>query len=359
MDRRSKHLSSEERGVIFAEHNRGSSQRSIGGLLGRPASTICRELARGRQEDGRYCPQGGRLVYGVRRERCRRQRKLTQGSAAYRFVHDHLIYHRWSPEQIAHKLRLMKPDNPIARVSHETIYAAIYAQPRGGLKAAMIEALRQAKPARGLKRTTLAGSAMVPESLRIIHRPEEIEARLVPGHWEGDLIKGAFNRSSVGTLVERKTRFVVLCKMDGNGAAAVLDSFTRQMKRLPLALRKSMTYDRGSDPLMVCEQTTAGQWMACHPELSRRLKIDIWFCDPHAPWQRGSNENTNGLLRQFMPKGTDLSDASQTWLNDLAALMNNRPRKTLGWRTPAEAMADEIAAFKSTVGSIRNSVYGV
>ena len=230
----------------------------------------------------------------------------------------------------------MKPDDPSARVSHETIYAAIYAQPRGGLKSAMIEALRQAKPVRGRRRTTLSGSAMVPESLRIVHRPEEIEARLVPGHWEGDLIKGAFNRSSVGTLVERKTRFVVLCKMRGNGADAVLDSFARQMKRLPAALRKSMTCDRGSE-------------MACHPELARRLKIDIRFCDPHAPWQRGSNENTNGLLRQFMPKGTDLSDASQTWLNDVAALMNNRPRKTLGWRTPAEAMADEIAAFRSTV----------
>lgn len=149
--------------------------------------------------------------------------------------------------------------------------------------------------------------------------------------------------------MERKTRFVVLCKMNGNGAEAALDSFTRQMKRLPAMMRKSMTYDRGSE-------------MACHPELAPsrglqanhyravgRLKIDIWFCDPHAPWQRGSNENTNGLLRQFMPKGSDLSDASQTWLNDVAALMNNRPRKTLGWRTPAEAMAEEIAAFSSTV----------
>ena len=335
MDRRSKHLSSEERGVIFAEHDRGSSQRAIGGLLGRPASTICRELARGRQDDGSYCPQAARRVYDVRRRRCRRQRKLAEGGDIHRFVHDHLVHRRWSPEQIAQRLRLMKPDDPEARVSHETIYAAIYAQPRGGLKAAMIEALRQSKPARGRRRTTLAGSAMVPESLRIINRPEEIEARLVPGHWEGDLIKGAFNRSSVGTLVERKTRFVVLCKMRGNGAEAVLDSFTRQMKRLPAALRKSMTYDRGSE-------------MACHPELARRLKIDIWFCGPHAPWQRGSNENTNGLLRQFMPKGSDLSDASQTWLNNVAALMNNRPRKTLGWRTPAEAMADELAAFTST-----------
>jgi len=211
MDRQSKHLSSEERGVIFAEHDRGSSQRVIGGLLGRPASTICRELARGRQDDGSYCPQAARLVHDVRRRRCRRPHKLEEGSAIHRFVHDHLVHRRWSPEQIAHRLRLMNPDNPAARVSHETIYAAIYAQPRGGLKAAMIEALRQAKPARGLRRTTLAGSAMVPESLRIINRPEEIEARLIPGHWEGDLIKGAFNRSSVGTLVERKTRFVVLC----------------------------------------------------------------------------------------------------------------------------------------------------
>nr|WP_245540905.1 IS30 family transposase [Octadecabacter antarcticus] len=119
------------------------------------------------------------------------------------------------------------------------------------------------------------------------------------------------------------------------------------MKRLPVALRRSMTYDRGSDPLMVCEQTTAGQWMACHPELSRRLKVDIWFCDPHTPWQRGSNKNTNGLLRQFFPKGTDLGCLSQAALNDVARLMNDRPRKTLGWRTPAEAMAEDLTAIKT------------
>jgi IS30 family transposase len=339
MDKRYRHLTSEERGVILAENRRGASLREIGGLLGRAASTIGRELRRGGLEvlpAQLYCPKLAGAGYRARRKRCGRPRKLAPGGWLHGFVRGKLIHKRWSPEQIARKLQAMHPEDPTRLISHETIYAAIYAQPRGGLKAEMIAALRQAKPTRGLKRTTLAGSAMVPESLRIIHRPEEIEARLVPGHWEGDLIKGAFNRSSVGTLVERKTRFVVLCKMDGNGAAAVLDSFTRQMKRLPVALRKSMTYDRGSE-------------MACHPELARRLKIDIWFCDPHAPWQRGSNENTNGLLRQFMPKGTDLSDASQTWLNDVAALMNNRPRKTLGWRTPAEAMADEIAAFRSTV----------
>jgi len=137
-------------------------------------------------------------------------------------------------------------------------------------------------------------------------------------------------------VVERKTRFVILGKMRGCTAEAALEGFTRQTKRLPAVLRRSITYDRGSE-------------MACHLELARRLKIDIWFCDPHAPWQRGSNENTNGLLHQLMPKGTDLADASQTWLNDVAALMNNRPRKTLGWKTPEEAMAEELEAFRSTV----------
>ncbi len=246
MDRRYKHLNSEERGVIFAEHRRGASLRAIGSLLGRSPSTIGRELARGLGADGRYSPEAGRRSYDTCRLRSRRPRRLLEGSALHTWVHGKLVHLRWSPEQIAGKLRGMHPDDPDRCVSHETIYAAIYAQPRGGLKAAMIEALRQGKPSRGRRRTTLAGSSIVPESLKIIHRPEEIEARIVPGHWEGDLIKGAFNRSSVGTLVERKTRFVVLCKMNGNGAEAALDSFTRQMKRLPAMMCKSMTYDRGS-----------------------------------------------------------------------------------------------------------------
>ena len=298
MDKRYKHLGSEERGVISAEHRRGSGLGEIGLVLGRAPSTIGRELAqelaRGGSGEAGYSPQVARAIYDLRRSRCRPRAKLAEGAALHDWVRRKLVHQRWSPEQIAARLRAMHPDDPTARVSHETIYAAIYAQPKGALKAAMVLALRQAKPARGFRRTT------------------------------------------VGTLVERKTRFVVLCKMEGNTAAAALEAFSRQMKRLPREMRRSMTYDRGSE-------------MACHPELARRLKIDIWFCDPHAPWQRGSNENTNGLLRQFMPKGTDLSDASQTWLNDVARLMNGRPRKTLGWKTPAEAMAEEIKTFSSTV----------
>jgi hypothetical protein len=180
MDRRNKHLNSEERGVIFAEHQRGNSQRGIGRLLGRPASTISRELARGRQDDGGYCPQAARRVYDERRARCRRKRKLVEGDDLYRFVHGKLVHLRWSPEQIANRLRRMKPDDPAAHVSHETIYAAIYAQPRGGLKDAMIEALRQSKPKRGNKRRTAAASSMVP-----VHVSQEAQQRLMQ-HKEGD-----------------------------------------------------------------------------------------------------------------------------------------------------------------------------
>lgn len=230
----------------------------------------------------------------------------------------------------------MPDDIRPGRVSHETIYAAIYAQPRGALKQGLIQALRQRKSKRGHRRTTAAQASFVPEQLRIVHRPEEIEQRLLAGHWEGDFIKGAYNRSAVGVLVERKTRFVVLCKMDGCTAEAALEGFTRRMKTLPEFLRKSLTYDRGSE-------------MACHAELGKRLKIEIWFCDPHAPWQRGSNENTNGLLRQFLPKGMDLSEVSQRDLNYYARLLNGRPRMTLGWKTPDQALAEELANHSPSV----------
>jgi IS30 family transposase len=324
------HLSAEERAMIMIEHQRGSGVRTIARLLERSASTVSRELARNRDSSvANYDATRAASAYRIRRERCVRRRKLAAGSALYQRVHDHLIFWRWSPQQIAARLRHMYPDQADERVSHETIYAAIYSYPRGGLKQAMIEALRQHKPARGRRRTTLAGGGFVPEQLRIVYRPEQIESRQWPGHWEGDLIKGAFNRSCVGTLVERKTRFVVLCRMDGCTAQDALEGFTRQMKKLPAFLRESLTYDRGTE-------------MTCHVELAKRLNLDIWFADPHAPWQRGSNENTNGLLRQFLPKGMDLSDVTQTQLNDIAHLLNGRPRQTLGWSTPEEAMAKEL-----------------
>ena len=330
MGTRYNHLSPEERAVIQISLQNGERPGAIARRLGRHRSSITRELARNAPPPApSYTATEAGRSYRQRRQHSVRNRKLVEGTALYRHVYTHLVHLHWSPQQIAARLRFMHPNTPDQWISHETIYAAIYAYPRGGLKQALVEALRQEKPARDRRRTTAARASFVPEELRIVHRPEDIAERKLPGHWEGDLIKGAFNRSAVGTLVERKTRFVVLAKMDGCTAQAALDGFTRQMKKLPAFLRESLTYDRGSE-------------MACHAELSERLSIDIWFADPHAPWQRGSNENTNGLLRQYLPKGADLSTVSQTYLNDIARLLNGRPRKTLGWLTPEEAMAKEM-----------------
>lgn len=331
------HLSYEERAIIQVEIDNGASLRSIAKRLGRSPSSISRELARNRTDSQRgYQAALAGSAYRERRRKSKRPCKLIEGTWLHRHVLDRLMYWHWSPQQIAARLRKDYPDKPEHHVSHETIYAAIYAHPRGALKKAMIAGLRQAKKRRGSGRKMATGVSFVPEEQRIIHRQEEIESRLLPGHWEGDFIKGSFNRSAVGTLVERKTRWVVLCRMDGCTATDALEGFDRQMKRLPAFLRESMTYDNGSE-------------MARHRELSARLKMDIWFADPHAPWQRGSNENTNGLLRQFLPKSTDLSQVSQTELNDIAWLLNGRPRKTLDWMTPAEAMAEEMKNYSNRV----------
>ncbi len=347
MDKEYAHLSAEERAVIMVERQSGVSMRKIGLRLGRDISTISRELARNATvfipeqptplRPIGYDASAAGKAYARRRLRSVRPHKLVEGNGLYQRVWDDLIYRRWSPQQISARLRHMNPEDPTGWVSHETIYAAIYAHPKAALKQAMVDCLRQRKPRRGVQRRSGVGTAAyVPEALRIVHRPEAVAERKLPGHWEGDFIKGAYNRSAVGTVVERKTRFVVLCRMEGCTAPAAVEGFVRQMKRLPAFLRESLTYDRGSE-------------MARHAELSKRLNLDIWFADPHAPWQRGSNENTNGLIRQFLPKGMDLSTVSQTQLNDIARLLNGRPRQTLGWNTPEEAMAREIAAFSQSV----------
>lgn len=325
-----KHLSPEERAAIMIEQQRGTSIRQMACMLGRSPSTVSRELRR--SGDSPYNASAAASHYQAQRLRCRAQRKLDHHIHLRQYVERRLLEYCWSPQQIAARLRGMpehkRPDHQL--VSHEAIYQWIYAHPRGALKKEMVQMLRQSKPARGRRRTTLASQrSFVPEDLRIHNRPAEIEERLIPGHWEGDFIKGAYNRSAIGVLSERKTRFVILCRMDGCTAEDALEGFTRQMKRLPSFLRSSLTYDRGSE-------------MACFSELSKRLKMDIWFCDPHAPWQRGSNENTNGLLRQFFPKGMDLSNISQTRLNDVARLLNGRPRQTLGWETPEEVMTQVL-----------------
>ena len=252
MARPYQHLSAEERAVIQIARSNGSTLRSIARLLGRNVSTVSRELARNEGQVAtdvrvRYDAKTAGMAYRMRRARSVRPCKLLEGGWLHEHVRNRLIFDRWSPQQIAARLRTMHPNDPARQVSHETIYAAIYTHPRGSLKKAMVEALRQEKPRRGRRRTTAATGRFVPEALRIVHRPETIAERKLPGHWEGDLIKGAFNRSCVGTLVERKTRFVVLCRMDGCTARDALEGFTRQMKKLPAFLRESLTYDRGSE----------------------------------------------------------------------------------------------------------------
>ena len=233
----------------------------------------------------------------------------------------------------------MWPDDSSNTVSHETIYNALYLHPRGELKREMIACLRHhnqvRKPrSRGVDRR---GQIMDMQSIHI--RPPEVEDRLIPGHWEGDLIKGAGNRSSVGTLVERTTRFVVLAKMDNAGTQSVVDSFSSVLNRQPASMRKTMTYDQGRE-------------MHGHKVLTQRTGVQIYFADPHSPWQRGSNENTNGLLRQYMPKGSDLSIYSQDELDDIALSLNTRPRQTLGFRTPLAVYTEHIARLQIQPDSI-------
>jgi transposase, IS30 family len=218
------------------------------------------------------------------------------------------------------------------RVSHETIYCAIYAMPRSTLRTELVGLLRKSHKTRLPRARGTARRGGLPNMTNISLRPPEVAARIVPGHWEGDLIKGAMNRSSVGTLVERISRYVMLVKLDGNTAEDVLDGFKRRLKSVPESLRKTMTYDQGSE-------------MALHETLSRQLKMDIFFCDPHSPWQRGSNENANGLVREYLPKGMDLSQVTHQQLTAIEHSLNHRPRKILNFHSPHEVFSALTADF--------------
>lgn len=244
----------------------------------------------------------------------------------------------WSPEQISNRLIKDFPDDLEMRVSHETIYQSLYVQARGGLKRELTAHLRTGRALRKPRRRSAERRGRIPDMVNISARPAEVADRAVPGHWEGDLILGSTTSgSAVGTLVERTTGFTMLLHLpDGHSAEAVAAAMIAKMAELPTLLRRSLTWDQGSE-------------MSSHQKIADATGLSIYFCDPHSPWQRPSNENTNGLLRQFFPKGADLGGLSQTAPNDVARLMNDRPRKTLGWNTPAEAMAEEIAAIRSTV----------
>lgn len=328
-----KQVSLEERERIASGRQAGLSMREIGEQLGRSPSTISRELARNRVEiDRGYFPHTAHAKARQRAKHSGPEEKLLD-TALWKVV---VIGLRkgWSPEQIAGDLKTRHPDQPEKRVSHETIYLALYAHPRGELKKELLSYLRQNRKQRRPRSRGKDRRGQIANMVSIAERPEDVESRLVPGHWEGDLIKGAGNRSAVATLVERHSRYVMLVRVEDASARSVCDGLARKFRQVPAMLRKTMTYDRGKE-------------MARHEELSRKTKMHIYFADPHSPWQRGSNENTNGLLRQYLPKGMDLSVLSQRELNSIALKLNTRPRKTHNWATPEQiwnkAIADSVA----------------
>jgi IS30 family transposase len=256
----------------------------------------------------------------------RRRRKLVPGNRLWKILLEHLD-RGLSPAQITSTLaRMAEP----VRLSHETIYTALYAMPRGQLRASVLDLLRRRHKARRSGRSQAGRSRSIPDMTLIEHRPLEVAERLVPGHWEGDLIIGKGNLSQVGTLVERKTLFVALVKLSDGKADTVADSFTKIFKRFDSQMRRSMTFDQGSE-------------MSKHKTLTKNTGVTVYFAHPHAPWERGICENINGLLRQYLPKSTDLSLFSQKQLDDIAWTLNTRPRKTLGWKAPAELFLPEGA----------------
>jgi IS30 family transposase len=324
-------LSEDERVHIADLHRLGCSTRVIARKLGRDPSTISRELRRNADPvTGSYRP-----FTAHRRALGRRPRPRPGKLAAdveLRTMVQQLLDRWWSPEQICHELRRRFPGQSERHLVPETIYQAIYVQGRGGLRRELHRALRTGRAMRRPRRGSNAmPTGTIPGMVMISERPAEVADRAVPGHWEGDLIVGASHHSVIGTLVERSTRYVMLLHLAAGGTAtAVHDALITTLGTLPTQLRRSLTWDQGKE-------------MARHREFSLATDIAVYFCDPHSPWQRGSNENTNGLLRQYFPKGTDLSVHTASDLAAVAAELNTRPRKTLDWQTPAERL-DKLLA---------------
>ena len=321
-------LSFAEREEIACLRAAGAGPREIGRRLGRPASTVSRELARNTtsvQRGYRARTAQARAEANAARPK---PRVLATNLPLQRQVQARLEENH-SPQQIAARLRDDFPNDLEMRVSHETIYQALYVQGRGGLRRELTAHLRTGRVLRKPRRRDgerLSRPARIAGMVNISERPAEVADRAVPGHWEGDLIIGKDSGSAIGTLVERATRYLILLHLPGDhGALAVQDAMVTAMAQLPETLKRTLTWDQGVE-------------MANHAKIAAATGLDIYFCDPHSPWQRGSNENTNGLLRQYFPKGTDLSFHGPGILDNVAAELNRRPRQTLGWATPAEAL---------------------
>lgn len=302
----------------------GHSMRSIAASLGRAPSTISREIGRNGGQGSYRASQAEQAAW----DRARRPKscKLAKNRTLAHLVADKLQV-QWSPEQIAGWLRRTYPGDETCQVSHETLYRSLFIQARGALKKELLEHLRRTRVMRRSRHHTQKTDdhGRITDAVSISERPAAVEDRAVPGHWEGDLLFGAKN-SQIATLVERHTRYVMLVKVASKDTETVINALIKNARQLPQELYQSLTWDRGKE-------------MADHKRFTLATDIKVYFCDPRSPWQRGSNENTNGLLRQYFPKGTDLSGYSQPYLNKIALRLNQRPRKTLGFETPADKLA--------------------
>jgi len=308
----------------------GHSMRSIAVQLGRAPSSISREIKRNGGQECYRASQAEESAWnrGRRPKTC----KLAQNRALARIVAGKL-QRRWSPQQVAGWLKRTYPDDTSRQVSPETIYRSLFIQARGALKKELVEHLRRSRVMRRSRHHTQKTDkhGRITDTVSISERPASVEDRAVPGHWEGDLLFGSKN-SQIATLVERRTRYAMLVKVTGKDSETVINALIKHARKLPEELYKSLTWDRGKE-------------MAEHKRFTLATDIQVYFCDPQNPWQRGTNENTNGLLRQYFPKGTDLSDYSQAKLNAVARQLNERPRKTLNFETPAERFHQTVASI--------------
>jgi IS30 family transposase len=331
-------LQPEDRMTMASMQQQGLSARAMARALSRHPSTITREFKRNTLEDLPYGSHTAQVACVGRRVAARSVGKLDFGGVGWGVVRTMLDW-KWSPQQIAATLKRVFPDEPERHVSHETIYTAIYAQPRGELRKQLVACLRHGRSTRLPRARGDDRRGQIPDMVSIHVRPPEVDDRVMPGHWEGDFIKGAGNKSSVGVLVERTSRIVLLAKMDDATAASALAGFSAKLNSIAAPLRKSFTYDQGKE-------------MSRHVDLAAQTGVKVYFCDPHSPWQRGTCENTNGLIRQYLPKGTDLSVFSQEELDGIADSLNTRPRATHNWRTPLEVFAQTLASSHKPSSSV-------
>jgi transposase, IS30 family len=305
------------------------SCRQIAIVLNRSTSTITREIRRCQINRLKYraalAHQRARQVA----QKSQKQRKLDKNEVLLEFVKEHLQL-RWSPEQIAKRLKFLYPNDMQMRVSHETIYAYIYVHPRGMLKRRLVKQLRRKHINRRVRSKDRQKTYPIQDYISIDERPVEVQNRTTAGHWEGDLIMGSLNKSAIGTLVERKTRLTLLVKLLKKDSTSVCEAFEKEFNVLPEKLKKSLTYDQGQE-------------MAHHKQFTESTQIKVYFAHPHAPWERGTSENTNMLVRDFLPKGTDFTNITKKKLKNIQDMLNDRPRKVLNWHTPHETFTKIVA----------------